>query len=271
MLMYTPKKKNKFIDNLVSIIMPAFNSAGYICESIDSVLAQTYAEWELWVVDDGSMDNTADIVKNFKDKRIHYVKQSTNKGVSAARNLGIERSRGRFLAFLDSDDVWLPEKLEKQLDFMHRKKCGISYTEYRHFGNQPDVAGKLIRTRDSVDYQGLLRGNDIGCLTVIIDRWQHPRIVMPPYRHEDYLTWLGLLSGGGMAYSLHEDLARYRKSDKSLSSNKWNNTANVQITDFIDDFFTIQNRLNAIGFNRYLCAFSKFLINKNILILISCI
>ena len=222
MLMYTPKKKNKFIGNLVSIIMPAFNSAGYIRESIDSVLAQTYTDWELWVVDDGSTDNTAEVVKKFKDRRIHYVKQATNKGVAAARNLGIARSRGRFLAFLDSDDIWLPEKLEKQLAFMNGKKCGMSYTEYRQFVNHPDVAGKLIRTRDSVDYQVLLKGNDIGCLTVIIDRWQHPRIVMPPYRHEDYLTWLGILSGGGTAYSLHEDLARYRKSDKSLSSNKWN-------------------------------------------------
>ena len=105
MLMYMPKKKNKFIDNLVSIIMPAFNSAGYICESIDSVLAQTYAEWELWVVDDGSTDNTAEVVKKFKDRRIHYVKQATNKGVAAARNSGIEKSQGRFLAFLDSDDI----------------------------------------------------------------------------------------------------------------------------------------------------------------------
>ena len=121
--MYMPKKKNKFIDNLVSIIMPAFNSARYICESIDSVLAQTYAEWELWVVDDGSTDNTAEVVKKFKDRRIHYVKQATNKGVAAARNLGIEKSRGRFLAFLDSDDIWLPEKLEKQLAFMNRKNA----------------------------------------------------------------------------------------------------------------------------------------------------
>ena len=189
-------------DDDIDVTVTRDNSAGYICESIDSVLEQTYAEWELWVVDDGSTDNTAEVVKKFKDRRIHYVKQATNKGVAAARNLGIEKSQGRFLAFLDSDDIWLPEKLEKQLAFINRKKCGMSYTEYRQFVNHPDVAGKLIRTRDSVDYQVLLKGNDIGCLTVIIDRWQHPRIVMPPYRHED--------------------LARYRKSYKSLSSNKWN-------------------------------------------------
>lgn len=168
MCMSKKKTENKFVDNLVSIIMPAFNNAGYICESIDSVLAQTYTDWELWVVDDGSTDNTADVVKKFKDRRIHYVKQAKNKGVAAARNLGIEKSQGRFLAFLDSDDIWLPEKLEKQLAFMNRKKCGMSYTEYRQFANRSDVAGKLIRTRDSVDYQVLLKGNDIGCLTVIM-------------------------------------------------------------------------------------------------------
>lgn len=219
--MYITKKKTKFLDKLISVIMPAFNSAGYICESINSVLAQTYPNWELWVIDDCSVDNTANVVKNFTDKRIHYVRQPRNSGVAAARNLGIKISRGRFLAFLDSDDVWLPEKLEKQIDFMYRKKCGFSYTEYRQFVNHSSVAGKLIRTRDSVDYDTLLMGNDIACLTVIVDRWQYPDIVMPPYRHEDYLAWLEILSNGGSAYSLHEDLARYRKSDKSLSSNKW--------------------------------------------------
>ena len=126
--MYMPKKKNKFIDNLVSIIMPAFNSAGYICESIDSVLAQTYAEWELWVVDDGSTDNTAEVVKKFKDRRIHYVKQATNKGVAAARNLGIARSRGRFLAFLDSDDLWNPKKLSIQISFMEQNDAHFCCT-----------------------------------------------------------------------------------------------------------------------------------------------
>lgn len=215
------KIKNRFLNHLVSIVMPAFNSAEYIGESINSVLAQTYQNWELWVIDDCSSDDTANIVKGFTDKRINYLKQLTNSGVAATRNLGIKMSKGRFLAFLDSDDLWLPDKLEKQIAFMNRKKCGFSYTEYRQFVNKSDVAGKLIRTRDSVDYKTLLMGNDIGCLTVIIDRWQYPEIIMPPYRHEDYLTWLEVLSSGGEAYSLHEDLARYRKSDKSLSSNKW--------------------------------------------------
>lgn len=207
-------------DGLVSIIMPAYNSSEFIAESIDSVLSQTYQQWELLIIDDCSTDNTVDIVAGFDDERIRCIRHSENMGVAVARNTGIGMARGRFLAFLDSDDLWLPQKLEKQLDFIKHNNYAFTYTEYKLFCTA-DGIGKAVHTRDYVDYETLLKGNDIGCLTVVIDRWKHGNIVMPNSRHEDYLTWLSLLRNGGRAYAMHEDLARYRKSAASLTGNKW--------------------------------------------------
>lgn len=209
-------------NELVSIIMPVYNGASTIQASIKSVLSQTYPQWELLIVDDCSMDNTSSMIAQYKeDARIHYYKQSQNLGVAAARNKAISMAKGRYIAFLDSDDLWMPEKLERQISFMESNHYGFTYTEYRQFTDNPQDAGKIIRVQDSVDYQELLKGNDIGCLTVMLDREIYTEIKMPAQRHEDYITWLNLLRSGGKAYGLHKDLARYRKSDQSLTGNKW--------------------------------------------------
>lgn len=208
------------VDSMVSIIMPVHNGEKTIGESIESVLAQTYSDWELIIIDDCSTDGTNKIVEQYKDARISYFYLPKNQGVANARNEGISRANGRYIAFLDSDDLWMPEKLEHQMAFMRDNCYGFSYTEYRQFTNRPNDAGKNIRVHDSIDYKELLKGNDIGCLTVMLDRKQFPKINMPNVRHEDYVTWLNLLRNGGNAYGLHADLARYRKSDNSLSGNK---------------------------------------------------
>lgn len=207
-------------DNLVSIIMPAYNSANYIKDSIESVLRQSYPYWELLVIDDGSSDNTAEIVKAYNDKRIVYLHQP-NQGVAAARNYGLAEAKGRFIAFLDSDDIWLSEKLSSQLAFMQSQDIGFSYTEYCQFWDNPAETGELIKIQDSVDYHELLKGNDIGCLTVMLDKCKCQIPYMPADRHEDYITWLNIMKSGMRAFGLHEDLARYRKSSNSLSGNKW--------------------------------------------------
>ncbi|WP_106627379.1 glycosyltransferase family 2 protein [Selenomonas massiliensis] len=210
-------------DKLVSVIMPAYNSATFIGGSISSVLDQTHTQWELIVVDDASTDMTAETVREYvhTDSRIKYYRQEYNMGVAEARNRAIRTAEGRYLAFLDSDDLWLPNKLKRQLEFMQCNGSGFTYTEYRQFYKDPAMPGKLIRTHDSVDYHELLKGNDIGCLTVMLDRKIFPHIEMPHVRHEDYVTWLNLLhQGGGRAYALHEDLARYRKSADSLTASK---------------------------------------------------
>ncbi len=209
------------VDNLVSIIMPVHNGAATIGESIESVLSQNYSYWELIVVDDGSTDETKDIIMKYSDRRIRYFFQSKNIGVARARNIGIRISKGRYIAFLDSDDLWLPEKLQCQLEFMYKNHYGFTYTEYRQFTSNPLNPGKLIKIKDFVDYKELLKGNDIGCLTVILDRSIFSNIEMPCEHHEDYITWLSLLKCGHKAYGLHADLARYRKSKQSLTGNKW--------------------------------------------------
>ena len=209
------------IDELVSIIMPVHNGANTIGESIESVLKQTYEQWELIIIDDCSTDGTQMVVEGYSDKRIRYVSLQQNCGVANARNMGIRVAKGRYLAFLDSDDLWLPKKLMEQLAFMKQKRCGFSYTEYRQFVDKVDCMGHLIRIHDCVDYRTLLKGNEIGCLTVMLDRHIIPEIEMPSARHEDYITWLNLLRTGRKAYGLHKDLARYRKSAKSLTGNKW--------------------------------------------------
>ena len=209
------------IDELVSIIMPVHNGAATIGESIESVQTQSYEKWELIIIDDCSTDGTKTVVEGYHDQRIRYHCLQRNCGVAQARNKGISMALGRYVAFLDSDDLWLPEKLAEQLAFMQQKRCGFSYTEYRQFVDTVSQIGHLIRIHDYVDYRGLLKGNEIGCLTVMIDRSIFPEIVMPSSRHEDYITWLNLLRTGKKAYGIHKDLARYRKSSKSLTGNKW--------------------------------------------------
>ena len=200
--------------------MPAYNSRATIAESIQSVINQTFTDWELLVIDDCSPEPIADIVESFHDDRIRYIRLQENQGVAMARNTGIAKARGRYIAFLDSDDLWLPEKLQMQLHFMQEHAHAFTYTWYSQFIDDPAKPIRLVKTKPSVDYKRLLQGNDIGCLTVMIDRRMIPQFEMPAQHHEDYIAWLNILKEGGKAYSFPYDLARYRVSVTSLSGNK---------------------------------------------------
>lgn len=206
---------------VVSVIMPAYNSRHTIAASIQSVKDQVFTQWELLIIDDCSIEQISDIVLAFQDKRIHYIRLAQNKGVANARNIGIAKAQGRYIAFLDSDDMWHPEKLSMQLVFMQKNHYAFTYTWYRQFTGDISQLGNLVKTKPVVDYKELLKGNDIGCLTVMIDREQIQDIHMPSLRHEDYITWLNILKQGWKAYSLPKELAYYRKGDGSLTSNKW--------------------------------------------------
>lgn len=209
-------------DILVSIIMPAYNAGRYIEESIQSVIHQTFKSWELIIIDDCSTDNTIQLVQQYvqRDRRIKLYRFKQNSGVALARNKGIALANGRYIAFLDSDDIWLPKKLTRQIEFMIEKQAAITYTQYRQFTHSVLEYGNIIDVSEKLNYEQLLKGNVIGCLTVMIDRKIIPDICMPVKRHEDYITWLNLLRNGNCAYGLKEDLARYRKSVNSLSGNK---------------------------------------------------
>jgi teichuronic acid biosynthesis glycosyltransferase TuaG len=206
---------------LVSIVMPAFNKHEHIEDSVRSVIAQTYPCWELSIVDDCSTDSTLAIARMLaaEDDRIRVLTLERNRGVAGARNAGIAASLGRYLAFLDADDLWMPEKLQVQLDFMRRSGCAFSHANYERFGIDLGP-GKVVTAPPSTDYEQLLRTNCIGCLTVMLDREQIPEISMETIRHEDYVMWLRILKRGHSAMGIPRILGRYRVADKSLSSSK---------------------------------------------------
>jgi teichuronic acid biosynthesis glycosyltransferase TuaG len=208
--------------DLVSIVMPAFMASKYIDSAIQSVRSQKYQNWELIVVDDGSKDDTADIVKYYavQDTRIRLIKQQ-NSGPAIARQTAINFSSGRFIAFLDSDDEWLPEKLNLQLDFMKTQSSCFSYTEFRRISSDGSKVGMVIKVPKVMNYRKLLSNTAIATSTVILDRHKIGQITMTNAYYDDYVLWLGILrSGGCVALGLNEDLMRYRVVCNSVSRNK---------------------------------------------------
>ena len=203
--------------------MPAYNAEKYIEEAIESVLKQTYRNWELIIVNDCSIDATEQIVKKYQeqDERIKFHSLTENQGVANARNTAIQNARGRYLAFLDSDDMWLPEKLEKQIGFMKINNYVFTYHQYRHFASR-DKVGKIVNIPLKLGYKEALKGNSMGCLTVCLDKSKIKPFIMPAQRHEDYIAWLNILKENEIAaYGLQRDLGRYRVDSKdSVSTNK---------------------------------------------------
>jgi glycosyltransferase involved in cell wall biosynthesis len=208
-------------DGLVSVIMPAYNSEQFLVQSVRSVMAQTFSDWELLIIDDASKDQTLAISQQMADadSRIRVIPSLKNAGVANARNLGMAGARGQYLAFLDSDDLWLPAKLKTQTAFMQAHKAAFTFTQYRRFSST-GFLGSPVKVPARVDYKQLLKGNVIGCLTVMIDRCKIPDFSMLSVRHEDYVSWLQILKQGHVACGIQEDLARYRFSSTSLSGNK---------------------------------------------------
>lgn len=211
---------------LVSIITPLYNSEKYVAETIESVLAQTYENWEMLIIDDCSSDNGPKIVKDYakKDARIKYHKLESNSGPAVSRNRAIELANGKYIAFLDSDDLWKKEKLEKQIKFMKEKDCAFSFTEYEEISDEGKSLNILIKTpKNPISYRKYLLTTPIGCLTAIYDAKKLGKIYMPLIRkRQDAATWLKILKTGVKAYPLKENLAIYRLRKSSVSSNKIN-------------------------------------------------
>lgn len=209
--------------NKVSIITPAYNAERFIRETIDSVLKQTYSDWEMLIVDDCSTDQTVSIVKEYEqlDDRIRLIQLEKNSGSAVARNTAMDNATGKYLAFLDSDDVWLPEKLEKQLQFMQDKDVAFSYTKYVRMLENGTRTRSISKAPATVTYDQLMKRCVIGCLTVMLDREKIGELRMVNIRtRQDYAFWLTILRKGYLAYGLPEVLAEYRLVKDSISSNK---------------------------------------------------
>lgn len=218
---------NRTVDSLVSIITPAYNSEKYIKECIESVMEQTYQKWEMIIVNDKSTDNTRNIVEVYaqKDSRIILHNQEFNSGAAAARNKAIELAKGRYIAFLDSDDTWKPEKLEKQLDFMKKNNYSFTFTSYEIIPQSHRDRTKVFRVPTQITYEQYLRNTIIGCLTVMMDRSVMGEIRVEKGHLEDVLTWMKYLKQGYTAYGLDENLSEYRIVPNSVSNNKFKNAA----------------------------------------------
>jgi teichuronic acid biosynthesis glycosyltransferase TuaG len=208
----------------LSIITPAFNAERVVGEALESVARQDHSDFEVLVVDDCSSDGTAELVARHAetDSRIVLIRQTMNGGPSHARQAALDRASGRYIAFLDCDDVWLPQKLARQLAFMHEKDAAFTYTEYRRMSADGSRVGRRVRVPARLDYAGLLCNTAIATSTVIVDRERTGSFEMTHTYYDDYALWLSLLRRGHVAYGLPEDLMRYRVSANSWSRNKAN-------------------------------------------------
>lgn len=220
---------NGYIDSLVSIVTPAYRAAPYIGETIRSVQAQEYADWEMLIVDDCSPDQTADVVARHAegDPRIRLIRQTKNGGPAVARSAALALARGRWIAFLDSDDLWLPDKLSAQLTFHRRSNAVLTFTSFRRIDAAGEKTGRLIHVRPRLDYWGLLKDTAIATSTVIVDRRLSGPFSMKLTYYDDYACWLELLRPGRMALGLDRDLMRYRVLGKSVSRNKLKSARHV--------------------------------------------
>ena len=207
---------------LVSIITPTYNSENYVKQTIESIQAQTFTNWELLITDDKSTDKTIEIIKKIKkeDNRIKLFFHSSNLGPGIARNNSISKAKSRFIAFCDSDDLWLPSKLEKQINFMLSNRISFCYTSYSIIDDNLKIINE-IKSPSKLTYDQLLKNNYIGCLTVVYDQHLLGKILMPEIRlRQDWGMWLKILKKIRVSYGLTENLALYRKRSNSISNNK---------------------------------------------------
>lgn len=220
-------------ERLISIITPVYNSEKYIGDTIKSVLAQTYSNWEMLIADDCSKDNTEQVVKQFNDPRIKYFKLKNNSGAAVARNEALEKAQGKIIAFLDADDMWKPKKLEKQLKFMLDNNYGFTFSAYEILGKKQN---KVVNVPKSLNYSQFMKNTIIGTLTVMVNTEivGEVRLVNVKKDH-DSMTWAKLMREGNIAYGLNESLAYYRKVAGSISNNKfkaakthWNNCRQIE-------------------------------------------
>lgn len=208
---------------LVSVIIPCYNMEKFIASTIESVQRQTYPHWELLIVDDASTDRTVEIIQNHSqlDNRIRFVVKPVHSGIADSRNQCIKMAQGQFLAFLDADDLWYPEKLERQLHFMTERNIGFSYSSYDCVDENGVSLNKMVNAAGNLDYNAYMHNTIIGCSTVMVNTAIVGEVRVPNFRtSEDTATWLNILKKGFLAYGIEQPLTSYRIRQHSASSNK---------------------------------------------------
>lgn len=239
------KKKN--VNELVSIVVPVYNAEAFLEETIKTVLNQTYTEWELLLVNDCSKDNSKKIAEKYLSDKIKWIDMNKNSGAALTRNKGIELSKGNYVCFLDADDLWEKEKLEKQVKFMRDNNCEFSFTGYEFADAEGIPNGKKVVVPKTITYKQALKNTTIWTSTVMLDMTKLSKddIYMPNVRRgQDTATWWKILKKIDCAYGLNEVLSFYRRTDESLSANKitalkrtWNLYRNVEKLNVFSSFY----------------------------------
>lgn len=222
--------ERQYVEGRVSVIIPVYNVEKYLDKTLESVFSQIYKDIEMVLVDDCSKDKSAQIIAKYRESHseIIYFLQPKNMGAGAARNKALELATGQYVAFLDSDDLWMPEKTDKQIKVMKEKKSPFSYAAIEMMDEEGNTIKRKRNLRETCDYKYLLHNTIIATSSVIVDR-----TVMGDFRMslrrggQDYATWLSLLRGGVVACGINETLVRYRVGRNSLSSNKFKSIKQV--------------------------------------------
>lgn len=249
---------------LVSVIMPSYNTAQYIGNSIRSVLTQTYTNWELIIVDDCSTDDTDDVVKSFSDdSRIRYIKNENRCGAAVSRNRALKEATGKWIAFLDSDDLWLPEKLEKQIRFMNENNYIFSYTNYRKIDGDSASKGISVTGPHRVTRRKMYACNWVGCLTVMYDRESVGLVqIKDVKKRNDYAIWLKV-SQKADCFLLDECLAKYRVRENSVSNTNYADLLRWHYKMFreCENLGTISSAMHTLC-NLFCCTVKKLVYEK---------
>ena len=214
------------VNETVSIIVPVYNAEKYIVETMEHVAAQTYEDWELLLVVDGCGDDCARVIREYQkstgEKRLRLMVNEENMGAARSRNRGLLAARGRYIAYVDADDLWRPEKLERQLQYMREKQAAFVFTGYEFADEEGAGTGRVVHVPSRLTYREALKNSTIFTSTVMFDTQRIPRemLEMPEIKSEDTALWWKVLREGHTAWGLDQNLVLYRRPRQSLSSNK---------------------------------------------------
>lgn len=224
-------------EGLVSIVVPVYNAEKWIEDTILSIKSQTYKDWELILVDDGSSDDSVKVMKQFAADNITIINEGGNHKAAYSRNRGVKEARGRYICYIDADDLWSPDKLEKQIAFMNENDAAFSFTGYEFADSSGIGVQKIVRVPKTIKYRQAVKNTTIFTSTVMFDMKKLTKddIMMPEVPSEDTATWWKVLKKVPCAYGLDEALTLYRRGTGTLSSNKlaaiariWNLYRNVE-------------------------------------------